>query len=84
MVRLFEFLRYLLLTGRPFIRDEIGKCSSAWTLPISPSSEDAKILWKVKLDEDQGPGAMNPGLRADYNENYFRKQYPRRTVYSNA
>jgi len=58
----------LFLTGRPFIRDEIGKyCSRADTISVSPTKEDTKAFLKMKLDGDQKlePNAMDAHLRSD-------------------
>ena len=57
----------LFVTGRPHIRDEIGKYFSraAGMLPISPSRNDIWLYLRMRLERDPELDAMDDDLQAD-------------------
>ena len=57
----------LFVTGRPHIRDEIGKYfpSAAGMLPISPSKDDIGLYLKMRLERDPEVDVMDDDLQAD-------------------
>ena len=55
-----------LLTGRPYIDDEIAEFfSGAIRLPVAPTRNDIRSYLKMRLDGDTTPKAMDDKLRAD-------------------
>ena len=57
----------LFVTGRPHIRDEVGKYfpKAAGMLPISPSKDDIGLYLKMRLERDPELDVMDDDLRAD-------------------
>ena len=57
----------LFVTGRPHIRDEVGKYfpRTAGMLPISPSKDDIGLYLRMRLERDPEFDVMDDDLRAD-------------------
>ena len=56
----------VFLTGRPHIEGEImERFSQAVRIPLSPAHNDIKSYLEMRLDNDDGPDAMDEELRAD-------------------
>ena len=56
----------LFLTGRPFIRSEVGEYfPGVDTISVSPTRKDTEALLRMKLEEDMGSDAMDGRLRED-------------------
>ncbi|RPA89740.1 hypothetical protein L873DRAFT_1658530, partial [Choiromyces venosus 120613-1] len=57
----------LFITGRPHIRDEVGKyfSGSATVIPIKPRTEDIVRYLEMRLDRDPDADIMDESLRAD-------------------
>ena len=56
----------VFLTGRPHIEKEIVKWfSQALRIPLNPSTGDIKSYLEMRLENDDGPDAMDDELRAD-------------------
>jgi len=56
----------LFLTGRPFIRSEVGtRFLNVGAISVSPTREDTEAFLRMKLGGDTEPDAMDDLLRAD-------------------
>jgi len=56
----------IFLTGRPHLKEAIQRYfSKAATISISPNREDIRNYLEMRLDKDDGRGAMDNDLRAD-------------------
>ena len=65
MVRISPNMR-ILLTGRPYIDDEVMEFfSKAVRIPVSPTQDDIKSYLEMRLRRDPTPKAMDAELRAD-------------------